>query len=139
MYNILLNQQKLIFFAGKITYSNGKYPTSVFRVKKECKVSFIKYLVNFFRASDRGRIGVFLAFKTLKTHWRLCRGLKIRFYKKKEYPLICTCTIGLFAGLHILVVGIRVHQILGCKVYFLESFLHLFHLVIYGDHKTACN
>jgi hypothetical protein len=36
------------------------------------------------RALDRGRIGVFYAFKMPKTHWRWCRGLKIRFYKKKS-------------------------------------------------------
>jgi hypothetical protein len=33
------------------------------------------------RASDRGRIGVFYAFKT---HWRWCRRLQIRFYKKNN-------------------------------------------------------
>jgi hypothetical protein len=35
-----------------------------------------------YRASDRGRIGVFYAFKMPKMHWRLCRGLEIGFYKK---------------------------------------------------------
>jgi hypothetical protein len=46
------------------------------------------------RASDRERIGIFYAFKMPKTHWRWCRGLYIRFYKKrfggvKMTPLIC--------------------------------------------------
>jgi hypothetical protein len=42
--------------------------------------------------SDRGRIGIFYAFKLPKTHWRLCRGLQICFYNKKNVkmtPLIC--------------------------------------------------
>jgi hypothetical protein len=36
------------------------------------------------RALDRRRIGIFYAFKMKKMHWRLCRRLKIRFYKQKN-------------------------------------------------------
>jgi hypothetical protein len=33
-----------------------------------------------------GVYGVFYTFKMPKTHWRLCRGLKICFYPKKLPP-----------------------------------------------------
>jgi hypothetical protein len=43
-------------------------------------------MVAYGRASDRGRIGVFYAFKTPKTHWRCIFTKKINFFLVKMTP-----------------------------------------------------